>query len=124
MSSLLSIIDLDSLSNERKEIPEDTTDLHEAVYQGGGKKIIQIIQKNIRIPDRTQSLGKGGTAKIRFVINVAGKPTDIEVLQSMEFAFDEEAMRVIALLKDWIPASDKGRKVNAYRIQPITISLQ
>ena len=48
---------------------------------------------------------------------------DIQIAKSVEFAFDEESLRVVSLLKDWTPASQKGKKVNAYRIQPITISL-
>lgn len=123
LDTLLSTIDLDSLSKEDKKIKEDTTDQHEAEYMGGAKKILKIIQSNIQIPDRTSSLIKGGTVNIKFVINTTGKPIDLEVLKSVEFAFDEESLRVVSLLKDWTPASVKGRKVNAYRIQPITVSL-
>lgn len=123
LDSLVSTIDLDSLDAENKKIKRDTTGELEAVYKGGNQKISGIITSNFKVPDRTASLTKGGTASIRFVIDTSGKPIDLVVLRSAEFAFDREAMRVVALMNKWIPASDKGRKVNAYRIQPITISL-
>lgn len=123
LDSLISTIDLDSLDKENKKIKRDTTGEVEVTYKGGYRKIREIITSNFKVPDRTTSLKKGGTVKIRFVIDTAGKPTNITVLRSIEFAFDREAMRVIGLMNKWIPASDKGKKVNAYRIQPITISL-
>ncbi|HEY5408422.1 MAG TPA: TonB family protein [Ginsengibacter sp.] len=122
LDSLLSTIDLDSLAKENKKIKEDTTGEVEAVYKGGNGKLRAIITSNFKVPDRTTSINKGGTVNIRFIIDTTGKPTNIEVLHSVEFAFDEEAMRVISYMNKWIPASDKGKKVNAYRIQPITIS--
>ena len=124
LDSLLSTIDLDSLAKENEKIKKDTSGEIEATYKGGLKKIIKIIQSNFKAPDRMMSLKKGGTVNVRFVINTHGMPTDIGLLKSVEFSFDEESMRVVSLLKNWDPASDKGKKVNAYRIQPITINLQ
>lgn len=124
LDSLLSVINLDSLDEEKKKIKEDTTDQIEATYAGGVKKISQIITSNIKVPDRMATLTKGGTDMIRFVIDTNGKPINIEVLKSIEFTFDEESKRVVSLLIDWIPASDKGVKLKAYRIQPITVVLE
>lgn len=120
--SLISQLDIDSLDRENKKIKRDTTGEIEATYKGGLKKISDIISSNFKVPERTSNLTKGGTVNVRFIIDKNGKEQDIEILHSVEFAFDEEAMRVVSLLKKWIPASDKGRKVNAYRVQPITIS--
>ncbi len=123
LDSLLSTIDMDSMAKANEKIKHDTTGETEASYKGGNGKIRSFISSSFKLPQRTISLHKDGTVKIRFVINTEGDVKDIAVLQSVEFAFDEEAMRVISLLKKWNPASDKGKKVNAYRIQPITISL-
>jgi len=123
LDSLLSKIDMDSMTKANEKIKHDTTGETEASYKGGNGKIRSLISYNFKMPQRTISLHKDGTVKIRFVIDTAGDVKEIAVLQSVEFAFDEEAMRVISLMKKWNPASDKGKKVRAYRIQPITISL-
>jgi len=123
LDTLLSTIDMDSLGKANDKIKQDTTDEVEASYKGGNGKIRSFISSNFKLPQRTISLHKDGTVKIRFVIDTEGEVIEIAVLQSVEFAFDEEAMRVISLMKKWNPASDKGKKVKAYRIQPITISL-
>ena len=124
LDTLISTIDLDSLHKEKEKIKEDTTGQFEAVYVGGVKKIAEIIQKNIQIPDRMAALTNGGTSRVRFVVDIEGKLQNIEIQKSVEFSFDEESLRVVALLKDWMPASDKGEKVKAYRVQPITVTLQ
>jgi TonB family protein len=124
LDTLLAIIDLDSLYTERQKLKQDTTDEHEAVYKGGEKKYQSLIHNNLKIPERTQSLEAGGTVRVRFIIDPEGNVTDVHILRSVEFAFDEEVMRVVSSVKGWIPASQKGRKVNAYREQPITISFQ
>ncbi|HSV09647.1 MAG TPA: energy transducer TonB, partial [Hanamia sp.] len=123
LDTLLSTIDMDSLGKANVKIKQDTTGEVEASYKGGNGKIRSFISSNFKLPQRTISLHKDGTVKIRFVIDTEGEVIEIAVLQSVEFAFDEEAMRVISLMKKWNPASDKGKKVKAYRIQPITISL-
>lgn len=123
LDSLLSTIDLDSLAKENEKIKRDTTGEVEASYIGGNKKIREIITSHFKVPERTASINKGGTVNVRFIVDTTGKPTNIQILHSVEFAFDEEAMRTVSYINKWIPASVKGRKVKAYRIQPITISL-
>jgi TonB family protein len=122
--SVLSVIDLDSLKTEKGKIKEDTTGQQEAVYKGGDKNFMNFISKTIKIPDRTEAVSKGGTVRIRFIVNETGKPIDIEIVKSIEYALDDECMRVISLARDWIPASDKGKKLKAYRIQPISVSFK
>lgn len=122
--TLLAVLNWDSLELARKKITIDTTVEHEAVYKGGDKKYINYIYRNLKIPDRTQVLEAGGTVKVRFIVNTEGKVTNVHVWKSVEFAFDEEVMRLISSAQDWIPASQRGRKVNAYREQPVTISFK
>ena len=124
LDTLVSVTDLDSLDKERKklDLKEDTTGQVEAYYKGGTAAIAKLISKKIQLPQRTQLLTKGGTVKVRFVIDTTGAVINREVLKSVEFAFDEECLRVISLLNRWVPAIDKGKLVKAYRIQPITVN--
>ena len=122
--SLVATLDMDSLDKANKEIKRDTTGEVEAQFKGGTGRIRSIISSNFKVPERTQALTKGGTVKVRFIVNTSGKQSDSYIAKSVEFAFDEEALRVVSLIDNWIPASQKGKKVNAYRIQPITINLQ
>lgn len=112
------------MDKTKKQIKRDTTGEIEAKFKGGNARIRSIISSNFKVPARTASLRKGGTVDVRFIIDTSGKQKDIYITKSVEFAFDEEALRVVALLNSWDPAFQSGRKVNAYRILPITINLQ
>ena len=126
LDTLLAVINLDSLEEKRDKQKDniDTSGEQEAEYRGGIRKYLNYINKNLKIPDRTQSLATGGTVRVRFIVNVEGKVTHVKLRKSIEFAFDEESMRVISSANDWIPAMQRGKKVNAYREQPITISFK
>ncbi len=63
---------------------------------------------------------KGGTVRVGFTVNTDGKCVDVFMRKSVEFILDEEALRVIENSPLWNPAIQKGKKVNAYRIQPIS----
>ncbi len=124
LNTLLAILNSDSLKLEEEKIKQDTTGEQEAEYKGGQKKYLNFIYKNLKIPERTQTLQTGGTVRARFIINADGSITKIQIWKSVEFAFDEEVMRVILSAKDWMPAIQKGKKVNAYREQPVSLSFK
>ena len=60
---------------------------------------------------------------IDFVINVSGKPEQIQVQQSLEKACDTEAIRVIENMQPWLPASLNGKPVPARVSVPLTFQL-
>ncbi len=124
LDTLIEVINSDSLEIENKKLIKDTMDEHEAEYRGGQKKYLNYINKTFTVPSRTQSLQTGGSVRVQFIVDKEGKVINVHIKKSVEFAFDEEVMRVVSSAKDWLPASQKGRKVNAYREQPITISFK
>lgn len=67
---------------------------------------------------------KGGTVKIAFIVDTLGKCVEIYVRKSVEFVLDEEVKRIIASSPPWNSAEQDGKKVKAYRIQPITFVKQ
>ena len=75
--------------------------------------------KNLNAEAGNQSVN-GGTVSVGFIVNTLGKCTEIYVKKSIEFILDEEVKRIIYLSPPWNPAEQGGKKVKAYRIQPIT----
>jgi TonB family protein len=66
----------------------------------------------------------GGTVRVGFRVNTDGKCVDVFLRRSVEFVLDEEGLRIVEKSPLWNPAVQNGRKVNAYRIQPITFKKQ
>jgi protein TonB len=124
LDTLLAMLNIDSMEIERKKILADTTGEHGAEYAGGQKAYINYIDKNLMIPERTQELEAGGTVRVRFIVDKEGKVTNVHIWKSVEFAFDEEVIRLVSSAKGWSPAIKRGRKVDSYREQPVTISFK
>jgi periplasmic protein TonB len=96
----------------------------EAEFDGGTKNWKKYIEKNLRIPDRVTNLQVNGTVMVSFVVNTSGKIEEAHIVRSVEYSADQEALRVIKSAPDWIPAEENGRKLRAYRLQPITFSVK
>ncbi|HEV8081399.1 MAG TPA: energy transducer TonB [Chitinophagaceae bacterium] len=122
LDSLTALINLDSLSEEKKKI-KDTINRTDAEYKGGNKKL-HYLYSNFKMPERTQSVNSEGEIRVRFIISEDGKPIKFMIIKSLEFAADEEALRVTAMAKDWIPATENGKKIEAGFILPFKIDIR
>jgi periplasmic protein TonB len=60
------------------------------------------------------------TVIVKFVVSKDGSLSDVKCENDPGFGMCEEAIRVIKKTKNWTPAIQNGRNVNAYRRQPIT----
>jgi len=91
----------------------------EAHYKKSERDWIDYLRKNLDVNVSIKSV-KGGQVRVGFTVNTLGKCVDVYLKRSVEFVLDEEAIRIIENSPTWEPAIQDGRKVNAYRIQPIT----
>lgn len=90
----------------------------EAQYKKGDNDWIRYLSEALD-PEAGNKSVNGGNVKVCFTVNTAGTCVDIHLRKSVEFVLDEEAIRVIENSPLWKPAIQNGKKVSAYRIQPI-----
>jgi protein TonB len=95
----------------------------EADFPGGTKAWIRYLEKNVKFPERAQNNNIQGTVYIYFFVDVNGKVSSPFISRSVELSIDIEAMRLINNSPLWNPAIQDGKKVKAYRIQPISFYL-
>ncbi len=101
----------------------------EASFPGGDEGWRQYLMKNLH-PDNIVDLVKFPRGKktlkqtviVKFIVNRDGTLRDIsaENYDQVDPYCAAEAIRVIKVSPNWIPAYQNYRKVNAYRRQPIT----
>lgn len=91
----------------------------EAQFKNGESDWITYLRKNLNASVAEKSV-KGGKVRVFFTVDTTGKCVDIHLRLSVEFILDEEAMRLIQNSPPWQSAIQDGRKVNAYRVQPIS----
>jgi len=109
----------------------------EATFPGGEVNWREYIKNNFKVdsvsdlvwnqlPDKAKS--KKGilqiVAIVQFIVCTDGTVCNVEVLNKVPPAFKSEAERLITESKLWEPAEQNGRKVKAYRKQPITMQFE
>lgn len=92
-------------------------------YQGGLTELSRFLQKNLRYPNRAVDAGIGGKVYMTFIVGKSGEIYNVEVLKGLGFGCDEEAMRVIKLMKRWIPGKQSNIPVAVKFTLPITFQL-
>ena len=60
---------------------------------------------------------------ILYIVNSDGSISDVSALTNHGYGMEAEAIRLIKNSPKWIPAMQNGKKVNAYRKQPVTFQL-
>lgn len=78
---------------ERKHFIENPT------YPGGEKALTEFIYKHLRYPKLAVEAGVEGTVYIEYDIDYQGNVVETRLLQSLGHGCDEEAARVVRMLK-------------------------
>ena len=88
-------------------------------FPGGEKEVVKFLNQTMRYPEAAQKKNEHGKVIVQFVITKTGKVENAKVLKGVSTDLDNEAIRVIGLLPDWIPGEQNGQKVSVTRIIPI-----
>lgn len=98
----------------------------EAEFPGGEAAWRNYLQKNLNASTPVDNGAAGGkyTVIVKFVVSKDGSLSDVQCENDPGFGMCQEAVRVIKKTKNWTPALQNGRNVNAYRRQPITFLVE
>ncbi len=109
---------------EKKEDPDKifTKVEIEASFPGGPgawqKYVTRAIQASI--DEFTES--DYGTCVVRFIVDKTGTVSDVQATTMKGTKLAEIAVNAIRKGPKWTPAQQNGRQVNAYRLQPVTLT--
>jgi protein TonB len=94
-----------------------------AEFKGGLEALYGFIYDRIKYPEVALRNGISGKVYVQFKVGPTGEISDIIELRSPDPSLTEEAIRVLKLMPDWIPAEQGGRKVYTNIQIPITFKL-
>jgi len=100
----------DSVYNFVPQMPE---------YPGGQEGILTYFIENMRYPLMAYLKGVTGTAYVNFIVEKDGSISDVRVLKPVGYGCDEEAIRLVGLMKDWKPGELAGEKVRVRSNVPV-----
>ncbi|MFK7772757.1 MAG: energy transducer TonB [Saprospiraceae bacterium] len=83
-------------------------------YEGGLKAMREFISKNKKYPKEALEEKIEGTVVIKYTINFKGKVIETKVMKGLGYGCDEEAQRVVKLMKFEAP-KNRGIKVKFFK---------
>ncbi len=93
-------------------------------FPGGLNAMHKFLEKNIHYPEMARINDIQGTVYVQFIVGKDGKIRDAKVLRGIGGGCDEEALRVVMSMPDWIPGRQNGVPVPVYFNIPVTFTLR
>lgn len=95
-----------------------------AQYPGGKPALNAYLKKNLSYPQIAIDNGIQGNVMVKFVVSNKGKVKDVTVSRSVDPVLDQEAIRVVSEMPDWIPAEQRNKPCNSYYTLPVNFRLK
>lgn len=92
-------------------------------YFGGSSGLQKEIQNHLTYPSSEYNSKIQGIVVVGFEISKEGTVENISILRSVSEGLDQEAIRVVKLLKNWKPAEKDGETINAKMNIPFRFAL-
>lgn len=107
------------MGKERK----DKSFIKKPIYLGGTKAYRAFIKDNLKYPKEALENKIEGTVMLRYSINYKGEVIDTKILKGIGYGCDEEAQRIVKLLKFEIPKGPRKLKVLFHKDTKINFRL-
>jgi len=98
----------------KKERKEDNF-IKQPYYKGGDKAMKEFIQAHLRYPVQSQTNKIEGDVYIRYDINHKGEVIDTKIIGGLDDACNEEAVRVVNMLRFIVPKTPRHLKVTFHK---------
>jgi TonB family protein len=88
-------------------------------YPGGYEKMMEYLRANVRYPKQAADNKVEGVVFVQFVVDETGKILDPGVIRGVEKSLDDEAIRVVQAMPNWIPGKEEGVNVKVRFVLPL-----
>lgn len=92
-------------------------------FPGGDAARVKYLNENISYPQMARESNIQGRVFITFVVETDGSITDVRILRGIGGGCDQEAIRVIENMPNWIPGRQRGKAVRVQFNMPILFKL-
>ncbi len=89
---------------------------------GGRNAYYETIAKNLRYPVSAIKSGATGKVFVSFMVDENGNTSNYNLVKKGDKSLDAEAVRVVKLIDNWLPAIKDGKPVKVIHVVPITFN--
>ncbi len=92
-------------------------------FPGGDSALMTYIQSHIHYPFAAKEIGLEGRVVVKFVVQKDGTLDQFAVARGVHPMLDDEALRVIRDLPNFIPGKQNGEPVDVWYVVPVEFKL-
>lgn len=92
-------------------------------FAGGKSALYKYLSDNIEYPQVLIKIKMEGSLSLKFKVNKNGQVGDIEIIRGFDPDADDEVLRVVRMMPDWIPASVHGVSVDFVQFITVTFTI-
>lgn len=92
-------------------------------FQGGEKAYFNFLKKNLKYPQWAKDANIEGVVYIKFVVTPSGSVANAVIERKLGGGCDEEALRVVKSMPDWIPGRQRSIAVPVQMVIPVHFKL-
>jgi TonB family protein len=112
------------LQHDEKDLTEDSNKVYESVQQtpefpGGYNAYKKFLSKNFQYPKEAKKNKIHGQVILRYIVEVDGSITNLQILRSLPDGCSEEALRLVKAFPKWNPGKQNGKAVRVSYTLPI-----
>lgn len=89
-------------------------------YNGGDKRLIAYLNRTIRYPSKARDMNIAGTVIVSFIVSKENEVLDPTIIKSVHPLLDQEAIRVVSIMKQWRAGTLNDENINSRISIPIT----
>jgi periplasmic protein TonB len=92
-------------------------------FVGGQWAFSDFLRKNLKYPPEAAQVGVQGKVYLEFSVGPEGRIENARVIKGIGFGCDEEALRVVNLMPNWLPGRQSGHAIRVKYILPVSFQL-
>ncbi|GAB2801246.1 energy transducer TonB [Rhabdobacter roseus] len=93
-------------------------------YRGGSEAMAAFLRKHLRYPHQAARVGVQGKVYVEFTVGADGTIEKARAVKGIGFGCDEEALRVVQMMPNWVPGKQAGQPVRVRFTLPIAFQLE
>jgi TonB family protein len=123
-SGCSALIPTDTLPQLQSVLPDTVFGYYEQQpeFRGGQEGLYRYLAVNVHYPNEARERHLAGKVFVSFKIDTSGAVSDVKLMKGIGGGCDEEAVRVIAQMPNWIPGKVGNRTVATLYNLPIFFS--
>jgi TonB family protein len=95
-----------------------------AEFCGGDVSMREFIKENLIYPKEASKKGEQGTVYVEFTVKIDGSLTDVKIKKGVSEYLNNEAIRLIKSMPNWIAAEKSGKLYESSFVLPILFKIK